>query len=67
MEDKETKELIVIPPHASHYLRSIINIGSQQLKEEDIAEIEVPTLLARAKAFVNKKGYLALLTTKKDK
>ena len=65
MTTKDTKDLTIVPPHAVYYLRSIINISAQQLKEGDTSATEVPTLLERARAFVNRDRYLTLLTTKK--
>lgn len=60
-------EMEVIPPHPSNYIRSLTNALAKQLRENDDAFLEVPTLLSRAKSLVNKKNYVILYTTKEDK
>lgn len=63
-----TVELEIIPPHASNLLRSVNTSIARQLKEGDTATVEVPTLIARAKIFVERKGFMATLNVleKKD-
>jgi hypothetical protein len=64
--DKVTKntEMEIIPPHPANYVRSVTGILTKQLREQDDANLEVPTLLSRAKSLVNKKSYIILFTTK---
>lgn len=59
-------EMEIIPPHPANYIRSLTMILSKQLREKDVATVEVPTLLSRAKTLVDKKNYIVLFTTKRD-
>lgn len=61
---KNNTETEFVPPHPTNYIRAINDAMAKQLREEDTSLLEVPTLLSRAKSLVNRKNYIALMTTK---
>ena len=64
--DLKNTEMEVVAPHPANYIRSLTLALSKQLKEQDEARLDVPTLLSRAKSLVNKKSFILLFTSKED-
>ena len=58
---KDQIELEIVPPHATDYLRTVNTNMIRILKDNDEVSYKIPTLLERAKAFVNKDRYLTFV------
>jgi len=57
-------EVEFVLPQAANFIRSVTSALTKQLKREDTADLDVPTLLSRAKSIATQDSFIMLLTEK---
>lgn len=65
IETKNTEVELVVPQTAN-FVRSVTSALTKQLKREDAATLEVPTILSLAKSLVTRDSFIMLFTVKED-
>lgn len=65
-EQKKQVTVEIVPPHPTDYLRAVNANLTRVLLNQTEASFNIPTLLDRAKTFVNKERYITLTYVKQD-
>lgn len=60
----EQLSMDIIPPHPTNFLRAVNLTMIRNLKEDTNVSFALPTLMERAKSFVNKDRFIAIFYVK---
>ena len=68
MSEEQSKQVTVeiVPPHPTNYLRAVNASLARVLLSNSEASFNIPTLLDRAKTFVDRDRYITLTYIKQD-